>query len=564
VSRVRGVAPANLLNAALSVTRSVAQLNMLHKLAARLNQLNDVRQIGEAVTTELHALVDYHNCRVFVLDADGETLLPIAFRGDLVEYQGETYDLLVTRVGAGITGHVARTGVSHYAPDAAADPHAEVIQGTADVDESILAVPLLVGGRVIGVVVLSKLGIDRFDTDDVRLLELLASHAAVAIENARLLARERETAARALESEARQSAIIESALDCVVVIDSEGRVVEFNPAAEATFGYAKAEALGRELAELIVPPHLRDGHRNGLARYLDTGRASMVGHRIEIEAMRADGSVFPVELAVGRVDLPGPPMFTGSIRDITERRRAEEEVQRAVEAEREAARRLRALDDMKNAFLQAVSHDLRTPLAAILGIALTLDRQDLELAVDDQRDLLRRLAANARKLDRILSNLLDLERLARGHVQADRTRVGLDGLVRRVVEELDLPAGRVIHLGTSRVWADVDPAKVERIVENLVMNAVKHTAADAEIWVEVSEATGGSLISVDDSGPGVPAELREAVFEPFRQVATGQPAPGSGIGLSVVGRLAALHGGRAWVEDRPGGGAAFRVLLPNA
>jgi diguanylate cyclase len=174
--------------------RSVAQLRVLQRLSAKLNRLNDVRKIGGAITAELRQLIDYHNCRVFILDEDGETLLPIAFRGELTAYQGETFEALITRVGDGLTGHVAETRQTWYAPDANHDPYAILIPGTPELDESLLGVPMLYGQRVIGVIVLSKLGIDQFDKEDIRLLEALAASAAVAFENARLLQKEHEAA----------------------------------------------------------------------------------------------------------------------------------------------------------------------------------------------------------------------------------------------------------------------------------------------------------------------------------------------------------------------------------
>src|SRR5438874_8607094 len=131
--------------------RPWAQVRMLHRLAAKLNARPDINEIGEAITVELRGLIDYHNCRVFVLARDGETLLPVAFRGQLSEYQGETFDALVTKVGRGLTGHVAETGKSYYSPCANHDPYAVDIPGTPDLDESMLGVPLIYGDELIGV-----------------------------------------------------------------------------------------------------------------------------------------------------------------------------------------------------------------------------------------------------------------------------------------------------------------------------------------------------------------------------------------------------------------------------
>jgi len=154
--------------------RSVAQLKMLHSLAPRLNRLSDSERIGEAITAELRTLIDYHNCRIYLLHPDGRTLWPVAFRGALTEYEGETYEELVTTVGEGITGHVAATGESFYTPNALEVPWAVQIEGTSEIVESILAVPMDYDDRCIGVIVLSNLGYDGFDEQDQRLPELLA------------------------------------------------------------------------------------------------------------------------------------------------------------------------------------------------------------------------------------------------------------------------------------------------------------------------------------------------------------------------------------------------------
>jgi signal transduction histidine kinase len=236
------------------------------------------------------------------------------------------------------------------------------------------------------------------------------------------------------------------------------------------------------------------------------------------------------------------------------------ELERDVRTERETAAELRAIDDVRNAFLAAVSHDLRTPLAAILGLAVTLEHHTLDEA--EAKDLAARIASNARRLDRLVTDLLDLDRLSRGLVEPILRPVDLGELVTRVVHETELAAGRDVSIDACELDMEVDAAKIERIVENLLANAVRHTPADARIWVSVRATDDGALILVEDDGPGVPTEQRQEIFQPFRQAATPEHSPGVGIGLALVARFAEMHGGRAWVEEREGGGASFRVWLP--
>lgn len=708
--------------------RSAAQLRFLHSLALRLNALDDVGLIGEAITTELKTLIDYHNCRVYLLQADGRTLAPIVFRGELTEYEGETYDELVTQVGEGITGHAALTGRTHYAPDALRDPYGVQIEGTSEIDESILAVPMKVGERLVGVIVLSNLGLDQFDDEEIRVLEVLASHAAVAFDDARLLQREREAAETASAllglSQALTGAhdtvrvvervvvavptLIPTAAAAVYVRDAEtgafrllsqrgappeatlgvreipaevatpllaslsepfvlprdvvagipgryrlfheprevmvaplrwepdgfaalaivgltpessfserdlalaggigdiaslalGSARRFNElerfhelveSLEAVFWEADPETLefaflSRQAARMLrrshevvdASPrrwgeHVHPEDREGALHELREAIASPGEDRsLEYRAVGPEGETLWLRDLVHAVtDARGALQLRGLIVDITERKRAEHALQRserkyleAFRREREAAQRLRALDEMKNTFLQAVSHDLRTPLTSILGSAVTLEKRGMDIPREDALDLLRRIASNARKLERLLSDLLDLDRLQRGIVSPQRRPTDLGELIARTIEESDLLNGRHVDVDVPQVVANVDAAKVERIVENLLVNAVRHTPPESHLWVRVVPGSEGVTIVVEDDGPGVPDELKEAVFEPFRQgPGSASASPGVGVGLSLVSRFAELHGGRAWVEDRAGGGASFRVFLPSA
>ncbi|MGH2995244.1 MAG: diguanylate cyclase [Gaiellaceae bacterium] len=216
--------------------RSIAHLKMLQSLAGKLNRLNDVRQIGQAIVNELRLLIDYHNCRLYL--REGDDLIPVAFKGDLGAYGEENVDNLWCKVGEGFTGRVAETGRPLLLANALDCEFAVTIPGTVDIDESVVAVPLKYGARVIGVVVLSKLGIGQFDEDDVRLLEVLAGHASVAVENARLYEAER------LEAE--------NAKDLLEIANA---LLEFGRRLAAADGLDEVLARTVELSATIVGAH---------------------------------------------------------------------------------------------------------------------------------------------------------------------------------------------------------------------------------------------------------------------------------------------------------------------
>ena len=257
----------------------------------------------------------------------------------------------------------------------------------------------------------------------------------------------------------------------------------------------------------------------------------------------------------------GTQYWHGVMQDITAQKLVADALRKALAREQDAIERLRAVDEVKDTFLAAVSHDLRTPLAAILGLSLTLENGVDAMPQEQRVELLGRLARNARKMDRLLKDLLDLDRIERGVFALRPEPVDLGAVAEAVVTELDLRASNPVEVQTDSGTVSVDGAKVERIIENLLVNASRHTPPGTRIWVRVDRIADAIELVVEDAGPGVPEELRESIFEPFRQ-AGGSPSPGAGIGLSLVSRFAELHGGRAWVQERPGGGASFHVVIP--
>ena len=366
------------------------------------------------------------------------------------------------------------------------------------------------------------------------------------------------------EAEARYRAIVEHVPAAIYVDRPDGSMetTYVSPAIEEIMGCTPERYLAEPDLWLALMPDQQQ-RAEMLESYLVAigEQRSWVG---EYLILRPDGREVWVHDETSFVaDEDGNPRFLqGVMYDVTERKLAEQALRDSERREREAAERLRALDEMKNTFLAAVSHELRSPLTSILGLALTLEQQILP--AEEQADLLRRLASNSRKLDGLLKDLLDIDRLSRGIVTPKVRATDIGAIVERTVESLDVFGERSILLQAEPVVVPADPPKIERIVENLVMNAVRHTEGDVGIWVRVFPQDGGAVIAVEDDGPGVPADLQNEIFEPFRQGPTVSPhSPGTGIGLSLVAMFADLHGGRAWVQDREGGGASFRVFLPG-
>jgi signal transduction histidine kinase len=221
----------------------------------------------------------------------------------------------------------------------------------------------------------------------------------------------------------------------------------------------------------------------------------------------------------------------------------------------------KGLEQVRENILATVSHELRTPLTSILGFALTLQERGAEMVEETRAEIVRNLVEQAEKLDHLLSDLLDLDRLRHGSAGPRFRATDVAALVHQVVDGY-AQDGRRVEIDAEPVVAEVDAARFERIVENLLANAIKHTPAGTDVRVQVATRGDTFLLTVDDRGDGVPDHEHESVFELFNRGDAHQSLPGAGIGLALVAQFAAAHHGRAWVEDNPGGGASFRVELP--
>lgn len=373
---------------------------------------------------------------------------------------------------------------------------------------------------------------------------------------------EKEAEEAARQAELRYRSLVES-LPCTVYIDQldeRATNVYTSPQTRWMLGYTQQDWIDDPDLWLGKMVHPEDHERCRLAEahHAETGEPFDETYRI----LHRDGRVVWVrDVAVVVQDEDGTPLYSqGFLLDISAQKETEGDLQDALEREHAQAERLRSADELKNTLLHTLSHDLKGPITAVLAATSALKRP--EMVESERRELLDGMAARAKRMDRLLGDLLDLERLSRGIVEPTRFPVDLGELVTNLVRDSDVLEGRSVDVVARRVVAPIDPPKVERMIENLIVNAVRHTPRGSRIWVCVAAHEDGAVVAVEDEGPGVPDELKASIFEPFRK--SDPHTPGSGIGLSLVARFAELHGGRAWVQDRPGGGASFRVFLPGS
>jgi hypothetical protein len=372
----------------------------------------------------------------------------------------------------------------------------------------------------------------------------------------------------ASESDTRRAAILHSALDCIVTVDEQGRIVEFNPAAEATFGHAASAVLGRPIGEVIVPPSLRAAHEAGFARYIATGHGPVLNQRIEITALRADGGEFPVELAVTPYSVGGRRYFTAYLRDLTARRAAEEAL-RASEAALLQSQKMEAVGKLAG----GIAHDFNNLLTVIVGYCEILELgSDSADTVRSTAGEIRRAGERAAALTRQLLAFSRKQRMELVPLDLNKVVVETAALLRRVIgETIELRH----ELDPELCAVRSDAIQVEQVLINLAVNAKDAMPRGGRITVRTRlallgpERSGAALdlpegrcaiLEVIDTGVGMNAGVRAHLFEPF--FTTKGVGEGTGLGLATVYGIVRQSGGAIEVESEPDRGATFRIYLP--
>jgi len=372
-------------------------------------------------------------------------------------------------------------------------------------------------------------------------------------------------------AEARNAAVLESALDAIVLMDHLGAIIELNAAAERLFGHARAAAIGKRVADLLIPARFGDAHREGLQRYLSTGKGPMLGKRVELRALRADGTEVPVELSVVPTRVPdGPPIFAGYVRDLSERMAAELARKRALDLEAQN-HRIREANRLKSEFLANMSHELRTPLNSIIGFAELLHDGEVDPGSPEHQEFLGDILRSGRHLLQLINDVLDLAKVEAGKLEFHPEGVDLLAVVREVTSILRTRAvsqGVRVQVDVDETLDDIwiDPARCKQVLYNYLSNALKFTPSGGTVTVRVrAEGPDAFRLEVEDTGIGIAPHDIARLFVEFQQLEAGaaKSMGGTGLGLALTRRLVEAQGGAIGVRSELGRGSVFHAVLPR-
>jgi two-component system CheB/CheR fusion protein len=369
------------------------------------------------------------------------------------------------------------------------------------------------------------------------------------------------TAESLAQADERMSSVVNHVIDGIISIDEHGTIVTFNPAAERIFGYRADEVIGQNV-RLLMPEPDRSAHDNYLRNYLTTGRAKIIGVGREVVGRRHDGSVFPMELAISEFRLNGERHFTGITRDITERKRMQQELQAQLDELAEA-------DRQKNEFLAMLAHELRNPLAPMRNALHVLSMPGVP--EDTAQRALGMMGRQLNHMIRLVDDLLDVSRIIQGKIDLRKQVIDIASVVGRAVETaqpvIDARRHRLsVSLPAEPVFVDGDPLRLAQVIANLLTNAAKYSPPESPIDLTVREEGGQTVIRVRDRGIGIAPELLPEVFDLFVQAdaSLARSEGGLGVGLTLVKRLAEMHGGSVSAASAGlGHGSEFTIRLPR-
>ena len=356
--------------------------------------------------------------------------------------------------------------------------------------------------------------------------------------------------------------LTETAGDAILSADSQGNIVYFNRAAERIFSYSADEIRGQTLT-VLMPERFRDAHRQGFGRFLRTGEARVIGKTVELAGRRKDGTEFPLQVSLSTWKTRAGVFFTGILSDITERKLAEDALERHRSDLVRSNAELAAANKELESFSYSVSHDLRTPLRSIDGFSQALLEDYADKLDATAQEHLRRVRGAAQRMAALIDDMLNLSRVAR--CELHRQKLDLSAMAKSIAAELQEaePGRRVEFVIENGLTAVGDSQLLRAAMENLLRNSWKYTSGHASAKIEFGkiDRNGKSRFFARDDGAGFDPRYADRLFGAFQRLHTEAEFPGTGIGLATVQRIIHRHGGEIWAEGAVEKGATFYFTL---
>jgi PAS domain S-box-containing protein len=358
-----------------------------------------------------------------------------------------------------------------------------------------------------------------------------------------------------LDNQIKLRAVINSALDAVITIGEDGIVLEWNAQAYEIFGFTAKETIGKRLSELIIPEEYAEAHERGMKHFLKTGEGPVLQKRIEITGKHKKGHHFNVELSISPIKLEEGYIFSAFVRDITLKKKAEEDMAKALEKQRE-------LNELRSRLISITSHEFRTPLTTIKS-NVDLMQHKIESGINEPQKLHKnfmRLHSEIARLNHIMSDILLVGRLESGKMPFNPKAYRYHTLIEEILEQDFKPwQDRINYSCTGKAQlVNLDVNMYRHVVGNLISNAIKYS--DAEVGVEVEYTNKEVHFRVKDKGIGIPKAEHERLFESFFRASNAEVKPGTGLGLTLVKQFSDIHQAQLKVQSEQNKGSTFTVI----
>ncbi len=537
-----------------------AYLTAINEFVTKLLDNESIESISWEIAENVIDRFGYEDCVIYIINKEENSLDQVAAYGPKKAKDRKIVDPISIEMGKGIVGSVALSGHPEIVGDTTKDSR---YIPDDEVRYSEISVPIIADGEVIGVIDSEHPRKNFFTDSHLTTLTTIANLAANRIKHAIAKKEQMKAESELKDSERKMRNILHSAIDGVISINDQGIITEWNKQAEVIFGFSAEEVIGRTLQDTIIPHNFREQHVKGMGHYMDTGEGPVLNQKIEISALRKNGEEFPIELAIIPVVMKGEHSFTAFVSDITVQKRVQEEMEKALQKEKE-------LNELKSRFVAMTSHEFRTPLTTIKQnidlISFRLESKMPEQAEAFQK-YIQRVESEIKRVTDLMNDILMLGRIDAGKVTMKLVEMDFVDYVEKIIEKMteNRADGRKVELTIEGVprKVNIDPSLFDHVLNNLISNALKYSegAPNPEMNLTFNDLEAMQL-RIKDHGIGIPKKDHKSLFQSFYRATNVKNIQGSGLGLSIVREFTLMHGGDIQFISDDGEGTEFILDIP--